>query len=73
MALDAGPGTSVLAALAASIGFGLVIGGFLGGAVSFAATRSQRLSERWSLIGGYLGGFCALAVRAIDIVMRPFV
>jgi len=73
MALDAGPGTRLLAALAASIGFGLVIGGFLAGATSFASTRSQKLAERWSLIGSYLGGFFALAVRAFDILVKSFV
>jgi hypothetical protein len=39
---DPGPATNVLAALAASIGFGLVVGGFFGGAGSVVATRSQR-------------------------------
>ena len=70
---DAGPTTNVLAALAASIGFGLVVGGFFGGAINFVSTRSQRAAERWTLIGGYAGGFVALAMRAIDTIMKSFV
>lgn len=70
---DSGPATAVLAALAASIGFGLVVGGFAAGAMSFASTRSQKDAEKWSLIGGYLGGFFALGLRLIDTVWRSFV
>ena len=70
---DTGPATTVLAALAASIGSGLVVGGFVGGGASFAATGSQKASERWALICGYVGGLIALMLRAIDIVMRSFV
>ena len=70
---EAGPATSVLAALAASIGIGLVVGSFVAGAMSFASTRSQRDAEKWSLIGGYLGGFFALGLRVIDILGKAFV
>jgi len=69
----AGPATSVLGTLATSIGFGLVIGGFLGGSISFVSTRSERNAEKWTLIGGYFGALLALMVLAIDIVMRSFV
>jgi hypothetical protein len=70
---DAGPATNVLAALATSIGFGLVVGGFVGGAISFVSTHSQKAAEKWTLIGGYFGAFAALVLLAIDIVMRSFV
>jgi hypothetical protein len=60
-------------ALAASIGSGLVVGGFVGGAGSFARTRSRRVSEKWALIGSYLGGLAALISLAIDIVGKHFV
>jgi hypothetical protein len=70
---DPGLGTNLLAALATSIGFGLVVGGFAAGATSFASTRSQKNAEKWSLIGGYFGGFIALMLRAVDMVMRSFV
>jgi len=73
MALDAGPTTSVLAALATSISFGLVVGGFACGAATFISTRSQKAAERWGFIGGYLGGFIALALRAVDTVVKAFV
>lgn len=65
--------TRVLEALAASIGSGLVIGGFIGGAGSFAWTRSRTVSEEWALIGGYVGGLVALASPAVDIVVKRFV
>lgn len=65
--------TRGLEALAASIGSGLVVGGFVGGATSFAWTRSRTLSEKWALIGSYAGGLAALASLAIDIVEKRFV
>lgn len=68
-----GPATGVLGTLATSIGFGLVVGGFIGGSISFASTRSQKAAEKWTLTGGYLGAFFALVLLAIDIVMRSFV
>jgi hypothetical protein len=60
-------------ALAASIGSGLVVGGFVGGAGSFAWTRSRRVSEKWALFGSYVGGLAALTSLAIDIVEKRFV
>ncbi len=69
----AGPATGVLGTLATSIGFGLVVGGFLGGAISFAMTHSEKSAEKWTLIGGYCGSLFALTLLAIDIVMRAFV
>jgi hypothetical protein len=63
----------VFEALAASIGSGLVVGGFVGGASSFAWTRSPVESEKWALIGGYVGALVALASLGIDIVRERFV
>ena len=63
----------VFEALAASIGSGLVVGGFIGGVSSLAWTRSRTASEKWALIGGYLGGLVALISLAIDIVEKRFV
>jgi hypothetical protein len=60
-------------ALAASIGSGLVVGGFVGGAGSFARTRSRRASEKWALVEGHVGGLAALISLAIDIVEKHFV
>lgn len=68
-----GPGTSALAALATSIGFGLVVGGFVGGAISLLSTHAEKAAEKWALICGYFGALIALTVLAIDIVMRSFV
>jgi uncharacterized membrane protein YdcZ (DUF606 family) len=69
----AGPATSVLGTLATSIGFGLVVGGFIGGTISFISTRSEKAAEKWTLIGGYCGAFVSLTLLAIDIFMRSFV
>ena len=68
-----GPTTSVLEALATSVGFGLVFGGFVGGIVNFALTGSLGESEKWTLIGGYFGGLGALVLLAIDILLKSFV
>lgn len=70
---DTGPTTSVLASLATSIGFGLVVGGFIGGAISFFSTGSEKAAERWTLICGYVGAFVALTLLAIDTFVRSFV
>jgi hypothetical protein len=63
----------VFEALAASIGSGLVVGGFIGGASMLAWTRSRTASEKWALIGGYVGGLAALILLAIDMVEKRFV
>jgi len=63
---DTGPATNVLAALAVSIGFGLVVGGFVGGSLGFVSTRSQRAAEKWALIGSYFGALVALGLLAAD-------
>ena len=63
----------MLETLAASIGSGLVVGGFVGGAWSFACTRSRAESERWALIGSYVGGLAALVSLAVDIMEKRFV
>jgi hypothetical protein len=65
--------TGVFEALAASIGSGLVVGGFIGGAGSFAWTRSRPMSEKWALLGSYVGGLAALISLAVDIVEKRFV
>jgi hypothetical protein len=59
--------------LAASIGSGLVVGGFAGGAGSFARTRSRVVSEKWALIGSYVGGLAALTSRGLDSLWERFV
>jgi hypothetical protein len=69
----AGPATNVLGTLATSIGFGLVVGGFVGGAISFASTRSEKASERDALMGSYFGALIALLLLGADTFMRSFV
>lgn len=45
-------------------------GALSAGAGSFAWTRSRTVSEKWALIGGYVGGFAALTSLAIGILEK---
>ena len=68
MIASVGPATSIVEALATSIGSGFVVGGFVAGLVGFARTGGRIPSERSALIGSYLGGTFALGLLAFDIV-----
>jgi hypothetical protein len=68
-----GPATSLLQALASSIGGGLVVGGFSGGVAGFLSNRSLGRSEKEALKGSYLGGAVGLLTLAFDIVWEYFV
>jgi hypothetical protein len=68
-----GPLTSLVEAVAASIGSGAVIGGFLGGIEGGLSRRPRAESERRAVVGSYGGGVASLAFLAIDIVRKHFV
>ena len=70
---SAGPVTSVYESVASSIGAGLVVGGFAGGAWGFLSTGSHLQSEKQAMVGGYLGAAAGLAFLAFDIVGKHFV
>jgi hypothetical protein len=70
---DIGPATSVFKALAGSVGAGLVVGGFVGGASALVVNRSRSTSEQNAVTGGYVGGAFALLLLLIDILMKSFV
>jgi hypothetical protein len=55
-----------LEALAASIGAGAIVGGFLAGLASFAVGRALPESEEEALRGSYLGGLVGLVLLVID-------
>jgi hypothetical protein len=68
-----GPATAALEAVASSIGAGLVVGGFSGGARGFFSNRSFDRLERGALKGSYLGGAVGLLAPSFDIVWKHFV
>ena len=70
---SAGPTTAVFEALASTIGAGLVVGGFIGGLVSFLSGRSRPRSEKAALGSSYAGGVLGLLLLAIDILEKHFV
>ena len=61
-----GSATAALEALAASIGAGAIVGGFLAGLASFAVGRTLPKSEEEALRGSYLGGLIGLVALIID-------
>jgi hypothetical protein len=68
-----GPATNLFELLAASIGSGLVVGGFAGGAVGFVLSRSRARSEKGAMIGSYGGGFFSLLALALDTLGKYLV
>jgi hypothetical protein len=68
-----GAATAIVEALAASIGSGLVVGGFAAGVWSVLACRSRSQIERGTMIGSYFGGSIALLAFIVDIVEKRFV
>jgi hypothetical protein len=69
----AGFATSVVETLAASIGAGLVVGGFAGGVISLITSGSLDRSERGALRGSYFGGAIGLFALGFDILVKCFV
>jgi hypothetical protein len=70
---NVGPLTSVTEAVAASIGSGAVIGGFLGGIDGVLSRRPREESERRAALGSLAGGLGSLCLLAVDIVEKHFV
>jgi hypothetical protein len=65
-----GPLTTVLEAVAASVGAGIVLGSVAIGAVRLARGWSREQIERRALTDGYLGGIIGAAAAVIDIILR---
>jgi hypothetical protein len=70
---SAGLATSIVETLAASIGAGLVVGGFAGGVTGLVASRSLDQSERSALRSSYFGGAIGLLALGSDILVKRFV
>jgi outer membrane lipoprotein SlyB len=62
----------VFETLASSIGAGMVVGGFAGGARGLAK-RSRSDSEKGAVAGGYVGGAVGLTLLLIDTLGKAFV
>lgn len=65
-----GPLTTVLEAVAAAVGAGIVLGGFALGTYRSMAKRSRRELETRVLVDGYAGGLVGMAVVLLDLVFR---
>ena len=70
---SAGLLTSILEAVATSIGAGLVVGSFSVGIEGIASRRSRTETEKNAVLGGYIGGALGLLVLAADILRKHFV
>jgi hypothetical protein len=65
-----GPFTGLLALLAATVGSGILLGGFVAGLIDLVRGSSRRDdATRFARIGGYIGGVIALLLLS----MEPFV
>jgi hypothetical protein len=62
--------TTVLESAATSIGAGMLIGGFVFGAVGLVLKWPREKLEKWALGDGYLGGLFAVALLIFDLLMR---
>jgi hypothetical protein len=70
MDLSAGPLTGLLAVVAACIGAGALVGGFVAG-IAHVIRLGAGGDIAWSTrTGGYIGGIGALLLLAMDTVMR---
>jgi hypothetical protein len=66
---SAGPLTGLLAIVAACVGAGVLLGGFVAGLVDFARLGTSG-DVTWSTrIGGYVGGIVALVLLAFDLLI----
>lgn len=62
--------TTVLESAATSIGAGMLIGGFVFGAVRLVLKWPREKLEKWALGDGYFGGLFAVALLIFDLLMR---
>jgi hypothetical protein len=66
---SAGPLTGLLAIVAACVGAGVLLGGFVAGLVHFARLGPNGDATWSTRIGGYVGGIVALMLLAFDILI----
>ncbi|HEX5928875.1 MAG TPA: hypothetical protein VFY48_05730 [Solirubrobacterales bacterium] len=62
--------TNVMEALATAVGAGIVLGGFLAGAVGAIAGWPRVLRDERVLITGYGGGIAGVVAAVIDLLVR---
>lgn len=65
-----GPLTTMLEAVAASVGAGIVLGSVSIGATRLARGWARQRIERRALTDGYMGGMVGAIAAVIDIVLR---
>jgi hypothetical protein len=64
-----GPLTVAFQAMAAAIGAGIVLGGFVFGTVRLLVGKPRWVLERHVLTDGFIGGLSALAIALIDLIL----
>ena len=62
--------TSLAETVAASIGAGMLLGGFVAGSVGTARGRGRARLDRDVVAAGYLGGNVVAVLAAIDLIAR---
>lgn len=65
--------TTILESVATSVGAGMLMGGFVVGAMGLVLGWSRRDLEKRALRDGYVGGLFAVALMLFDLVMRYIV
>lgn len=65
-----GPLSALFEGLAAVVGAGIVLGGFMIGLYRFWKSRSRQELEANVLIDGYLGGAAGVGLVLLDLLMR---
>jgi hypothetical protein len=65
-----GPVTATMEALAAAIGAGILLGGFLAGSAGMMLRWPRVKAEAWTLVGGNIGGSVALLAILVELRMR---
>jgi|GEM_PF-2621398 len=65
-----GPLTGFLEIVAAAVGSGMLLGGFMAGLWGVIRTRPRRQLDRSVLVVGYIGGGSAILLVIVDIIFR---
>jgi hypothetical protein len=62
--------TAAVEALAAAVGAGMLLGGFVAGSIGIAAGWSHPSLDRWVVLGTYFGGSVGVGLAAFDLFLR---
>ena len=65
-----GVATAMVEIAAASVGAGMVLGGFVGGGIGLLRQWPRPVLEARVLTDGYMGGFAGALALAFDLIVR---